>query len=720
MSLQGRDFRVYFQHYFPKLRPRENGEASVSCPFHDDRNPSLSLNVTRGIWYCFAGCGRGGIVEFEQRKNGGDHKEAWDRACKIMGRPADGESPEPVPVYDYKDETDKLLYQVVRLPGKNFRQRQPDGKGGWTWSLKGVRRVPYRLPEVMKAERVFIAEGEKDVETLCSLGLVATTNSGGAGKWRDEFAGLFKGKDVVILPDNDEPGRKHAAQVAGNLVGAAHSVKVVPSPGLEEHGDVSDWLAKGGENTLDKLLDLAENAPLWKPPTGEGTSPIGKTDRSRQPKGPVGIQSEETLPDGRLAEIVAAPHQIGTRFCIFRPGSERAEFAQEINSSAKIVKPAASEWVKGRALSLPTEPDFSKAEPRNLFLDIYDCIGKYFQGERSLIYITAFYIMLTWRVHQISEVPYLRVLGEPGSGKSRWLLIAALLSHRAVLPSVDFTESSLFRLLKAVPDATFAIDEADRKTALDDPLSQVLRAGMERDRFVWRSDPKGEGQAHEPQPFPCFGPKLLAAARPFRDDALESRIISFSLPLREVPEGIPVNAPDELQTDAQNLRNRLFAYRILNYARDKEFRGAMRAAADALRKRHMEGRTIQIGTGLLAVACEVACEPAIEACLQALQEHTQGISQGRMDTVDGVILEVLQDLRQEGRSDIALNDLHKLVCEQAQQQGLARMNPDGTSKQAIRPQGLSRMLRKQGQRFGVSLDPRLHGHDQSVVHLATK
>jgi putative DNA primase/helicase len=265
MALQEHDFRSYFEHYYANLRPRANGQAIVRCPFHDDRNPSLSINLKRGLWYCFGGCGGGGILEFEIRKNGGTPKAAWAQACKIIGRPLNGAGPEPVAVYDYTDEAGKLQYQVLRLPGKKFTQRQPDAHGGWLWHLKGARRVPYRLPELLKATQVFIPEGEKDVETLRSLGLVATTNSGGASKWQVEFGQYLTGKDVVILPDNDDPGRKHAEQVAATLLSVARSIKVVPLPGLGPGGDVSDFCAKAGAHSKGLLLVAVEDAHEWKP-----------------------------------------------------------------------------------------------------------------------------------------------------------------------------------------------------------------------------------------------------------------------------------------------------------------------------------------------------------------------------------------------------------------------------------------------------------------------
>jgi hypothetical protein len=186
-----------------------------------------------------------------------------------------------VTIYPYHDEQDALLYEVVRKIGHKFLQRRPNGNGGWTWKLGDVRRVLYKLPELLVAQAdsiVFVCEGEKDVDALRALGLVATTNPGGAvehkdktrpyrGKWRNEYSDFLRDRHVVILPDNDDPGRDHAQDVARKVHEFAASVRILELPDLPEKGDVSDWLANGG--TADELDRLARDAPLYQPPEKE-------------------------------------------------------------------------------------------------------------------------------------------------------------------------------------------------------------------------------------------------------------------------------------------------------------------------------------------------------------------------------------------------------------------------------------------------------------------
>ena len=156
-----------------------------------------------------------------------------------------------------------MVFQVVRYEPKDFRQRRPKPDGGWEWSVKGVPVVPYRLPELLAEPTriVFVVEGEKDVDNLARIGVLATCNAGGAGKWTAEHARYVAGRPVVVLGDNDETGRNHTQQVALTTHSIAKAVRIVELPGLPLKGDVSDWIAAGG--TREKLTELVKATPDW-------------------------------------------------------------------------------------------------------------------------------------------------------------------------------------------------------------------------------------------------------------------------------------------------------------------------------------------------------------------------------------------------------------------------------------------------------------------------
>jgi hypothetical protein len=265
------------QNVLSRLRGvRKDGKGwKALCPAHDDRKPSLKVDEAEDgkvLLKCFAGCGTEDIIAAIGLKMSNLYPEP-ERKRKVIA------------AYDYKDASGKLLFQVCRTADKRFFQRRPDGRGGWVNGLGDVKPVLYRLPEVLKAvqrgETVFIPEGEKDVDNLARLGLAATTAPIGAGKWRDYYSEHLKGAKAVILPDNDEPGRKHAQQAAKSLYGKAASVKVLELPGLPEKGDISDWLAAGG--TREELLELAAEAPEWEPQKqGEEKSKDSEEDKPSQ------------------------------------------------------------------------------------------------------------------------------------------------------------------------------------------------------------------------------------------------------------------------------------------------------------------------------------------------------------------------------------------------------------------------------------------------------
>ncbi|MFH0773891.1 MAG: AAA family ATPase [bacterium] len=255
------DIKAYYSSEFPSIKTN-SGMGQALCPFHDDHKASLSVNLKTGLFKCF-GCDRkGSIFDFYMAKHDVDYRSSFDALAKEAGLTTEPQR-KVVKTYDYTDESGNLLSQVIRYEPKDFRQRRPDGKGEWTYNLKDVRLVPYNLPEIIKAEDGIIVEGETDVENLRAIGLVATCNPMGAGKWKAEYSEHFRGKKVAIIPDNDKPGRDHALQVARSLRGIAKSVKILELPSLPEKGDVSDWLALG--HSKEELIEIIKTTHEWIP-----------------------------------------------------------------------------------------------------------------------------------------------------------------------------------------------------------------------------------------------------------------------------------------------------------------------------------------------------------------------------------------------------------------------------------------------------------------------
>lgn len=244
------------------VRPGGGG-FMARCPAHDDGKASLSIHPGKEhpvVLHCHAGCDPLDILARLDL--------TWDELLASRERNRfDGEWTPAGPataVYEYLDESGKLLFQVLRTATKDFRQRVPDptAKGGWTWKLGDVRRVPYRLPQVIEAVRegrlVYICEGEKDVHTLEAQGLVATCNPGGAGKWRPEYAEFFTEAVVTIVADRDEPGQAHARQVREALVPVASYVQIVEAA---EGKDATDHI-NAGHSVADLVETWSTESPV--------------------------------------------------------------------------------------------------------------------------------------------------------------------------------------------------------------------------------------------------------------------------------------------------------------------------------------------------------------------------------------------------------------------------------------------------------------------------
>jgi hypothetical protein len=236
------------------------------CPSHADARPSLSLSLKGGVAlvHCQAGCDQEDVIA-ALRENG-----LWPEATTSSAAP----KRTIVKTYDYHGPVGGLVFQVVRFEPKDFRQRRPDGNGGWLWDMKGVKPILYRLPELLRAPRdqdVIIVEGEKDVDTAASLGLLSTCTPMGAGKSSKCDLSPLRGRGVVIIADNDKPGLKHAEDLRSALRGLATRITVTKLPahdltdyvtGGHTREHLESWIAMAQEDGRAEVAREPVRAPL--------------------------------------------------------------------------------------------------------------------------------------------------------------------------------------------------------------------------------------------------------------------------------------------------------------------------------------------------------------------------------------------------------------------------------------------------------------------------
>ena len=244
-----------------KAQKQNDGSYIACCPAHDDKTPSLSITDSENgeiLIKCFAGCTFQEIVE---------RLPVWKNTTHKTYEPEiafkkDYFNPRR---YIYKDENNLPVYMVERScngTGKTFKQYTIKNEN-LTPGIKGVPRLPYRLPEIINHDVIYICEGEQAADAMAQYGYAATCNSGGANNWDDNLNAYFTDKNVIILPDNDSPGHKHALCVAGKLHTFAKSIKIAPvCKDLKEKDDIVDWFCANPKKIY-KLHEIIEPFSFW-------------------------------------------------------------------------------------------------------------------------------------------------------------------------------------------------------------------------------------------------------------------------------------------------------------------------------------------------------------------------------------------------------------------------------------------------------------------------
>jgi putative DNA primase/helicase len=431
------------------------------------------------------------------------------RLRKLAGEPSVPDTgPDSIAaIYPYRDERDAPLFQVVRKIPKKFVQRHadPSAPDGWAWHIRGVRRVLYRLPELLAADPklpVFIPEGEKDVDNLRALGLVATCNPGGAavenkdktkpyrGKWRTEYSEHLRDRDVVILPDNDQAGRDHATDVVRKLAGIARSIRVVALPGLAEKGDASDWIAAGG--TADALNSLVG-----------ATEPASATNGTKHPE----VELSEIDIEAEIARLARLP---------------LIKFEQQFKAAAELLGVRASMLERlvriergdgavdtkgqGRPLDLATPESWP--EPVNGSALLHGLVV-YF-SRHLVLPVGAAIAKALWTVHThcfdaFSFTPRLQYKSVvKGSGKSTGIELLGYVVPKP-LETETISPAFLYRAIE-LAQPTVLMDEADTYLRDNDDLRGVVNAGVKPGAQAGRCI----GDSQEPRLFNCHTPIALA------------------------------------------------------------------------------------------------------------------------------------------------------------------------------------------------------------------
>lgn len=372
------------------------------------------------------------------------------------------------------------------------------------------------------------------------------------------------------------------------------------------------------------------------------TKANGKTEHPQASSRPRYLVSAR-LPDGTLAETVFDSAEGRTRFCVWRDGERHYE--EQITDENQVIVPytARNNLIRHDVVRFPSRADSYESEAA-LVGEIRGFIHEFVDVSPLFEAIASYYVLLSWVYDSFNELPYLRVIGEPGSGKTRFLLTVGSICYKPIFASGASSVSPIFRILDSFA-GTLVIDEGDFRASDEHAeIVKILNNGHARGFPVLRSEVSPTGE-YNPRAYRVFGPKLVATRGFFQDRALESRCITEELGQRRLRDDVPINLPPSHGMRALSLRNKLLTFRFRN--------AGQRQVLDSLVDRMIEPRLNQIFVPLLSLVED----PRIRAELQELARRYHGeiIAERGMDP-EAQVLEIVRDLVAQG-SSLAVKDI---------------------------------------------------------------
>ncbi len=351
----------------------KNGNGwSARCPAHDDQRASLSIaegDDRRALVCCHAGCDVKAICAAVDMTPAdlfptliptvrptsipatrSDVKGT--RPAKIFATSSDAVAQlqrrhgPPSAQWTYQNALGEPVGVMVRWDHQGGKKDiRPVSRHGDTWQIRGMPhpRPLYALPELPAASRIYVCEGEKAADAVRSIGLAATTSAHGSKGATKADWGSLAGKEVVVLPDNDQPGREYAEAVASILVRLkpAPTVKLINLPGLPPRGDFVEWLEAGG--TFEKLSELLAATETYAPKRNQKIAKARTSSPSDRPR--IVITTDEPT------VIDQAIESLGSDTTIFKRGNVLANVMRDEHKSSGIIRPPSAPRIQSLPLA---------------------------------------------------------------------------------------------------------------------------------------------------------------------------------------------------------------------------------------------------------------------------------------------------------------------------------------------------------------------------------
>ncbi len=340
------------------------------------------------------------------------------------------------------------------------------------------------------------------------------------------------------------------------------------------------------------------------------------------------------LPDGSLVEMVYDPVEHRTSLCVAKDGEWRTEKHLLVRDERLVPYSPNNNLLRHEVVLLPSTPgEFDSEE--GLLAEIQAFIHQYVDVSPLFEKIACYYVLLSWVYDAFNELPYLRLRGDPGSGKTRFLLTVGALCYKPIFASGASTVSPLFRVLDAFR-GTLIIDEGDFRFSDERAeIVKILNSGNAKGFPVLRSEVSSKRE-FDPRAYTVFGPKIVATRGFFEDRALESRCLTEEMGQLRLRNDIPISMPPQYKAQALGLRNKLLLFRFRNLGRA--------AAAEPFVDRTIEPRLNQVFAPLLAIVAD----PRTREELQDLaRRYNRELIADRGLEIEAQLLEVIRDLMEK-------------------------------------------------------------------------
>lgn len=336
--------------------------------------------------------------------------------------------------------------------------------------------------------------------------------------------------------------------------------------------------------------------------------------------------------DGAIAELLYEPREQKTSFAVWRDGTWSIEERITLNGRHLVPYSPHNNLIKHEVVLFPSVPE-EYGDDETLIRQIREFIHRYVDVSETFENIVTYYVLFSWLYDDFNELPYLRLRGDYGSGKTRFLLTVGSLCYKPIFASGASTVSPIFHMLDTFR-GTLMIDEGDFRLSDEKAeIVKILNNGNVKGFPVLRSEGSSQEKEWNPRAFSVYGPKIVATRGYYTDRALESRFIAEEMGTNRLRNDIPINLPQRYHDEALHLRNKLLLFRFRNHGK--------RSAVDSLVDRSIEPRLNQLFIPLMSVIDDESVRENLRRIARAY--HAERVADRSMD-IEAQVLEVIRDV----------------------------------------------------------------------------